>query len=58
MILLFSGYDKGDYPSARSQQREIADALRHRTPCPTWSEPDVVNAQLVNDIKRRRVRVP
>jgi hypothetical protein len=58
VILLLSGYDKGDCPSARSQQREIADALRHLTPCPTWSEPDVVNAPLVNYIKRRGVRVP
>ena len=57
MILLLSGYDKGD-SSAWSQQRKIADALRHLTPCPTWSEPDVFNAPLVNDIKRRGVRTP
>ena len=44
--------------SVWSQQRKIADALRHLTPCPTWSEPDVFNAPLVNDIKRRGVRVP
>ncbi|MGO9151425.1 MAG: hypothetical protein ACLQQM_04600 [Acidimicrobiales bacterium] len=59
MILPLSGYDKGDYPSERSQRREIAaNALRHRTPCPAWSEPDVGNAPLVNDIKRHGVRVP
>jgi hypothetical protein len=29
VILLLSGFDKGDYPSERSR-REIADALRHR----------------------------
>jgi hypothetical protein len=57
VILLLSGFDKGDYPSERSR-REIADALRHLTPCPTWSEPDLVTAPLVNDIKRRGVRVP
>ena len=43
---------------AREPAAEIADALRHLTPCPTWSEPDVVNAPLVNDIKRRGVRMP
>ena len=57
MILVLSGHDKGDCPSERSQQREIANALRHLTPCPTRSKPDVVNAPLVNGIKRRVVRV-
>jgi len=37
MILVLSGHDKGDCPSERSQQREIANALRHLTPCPTHS---------------------
>ena len=31
VILLLSGYDKGDDPSERRQQREIADARRHLT---------------------------
>jgi hypothetical protein len=40
------------------ERAESAAGDRRRTPCPTWSEPDVVNAPLVNDIKRRGVRVP
>ena len=52
MILLLSGYHK-PLPERAEPAAEIADALRHLTPCPTWSEPDVVNAPLVNDIKRR-----
>jgi hypothetical protein len=57
VILLLSGYDKR-LPERAESAAEIADALRHLTPCPTWSEPDVVNAPLVNDIKRRGVRMP
>ena len=57
MILLLSGYDKR-LPERAESAAEIADALRHLTPCLTWSEPDVVNAPLVNDIKRRGVRMP
>ena len=56
MILLLSGYHK-PLPERAEPAAEIADALRHLTPCPTWSEPDVVNAPLVNDIKRRGVRM-
>ena len=52
MILLLSGYDK-----RLPERAESAAGDRRRTPCPTWSEPDVVNAPLVNDIKRRGVRV-
>jgi hypothetical protein len=57
VILLLSGYDKR-LPERAESAAEIADALRHLTPCPTWSEPDVFNAPLVNDIKRRGVRMP
>ena len=57
MILLLSGYHK-PLPERAEPAAEIADALRHLTPCPTWSEPDVVNAPLVNDVKRRGVRMP
>jgi len=57
VILLLSGYDKR-LPERAESAAEIADALRHLTPCPTWSELDVVNAPLVNDIKRRGVRMP
>ena len=53
MILLLSGYDK-----RLPERAESAAGDRRRTPCPTWSEPDVVNAPLVNDIKRRGVRMP
>ena len=39
-ILLLSGYDKR-LPERAESAAEVADALRHLTPCPTWSEPDV-----------------
>jgi len=49
VILLLSGYDKGDDPSERRQQREIADARQHLT---AWRQQEARRA--AEERKRRR----
>ena len=49
VILLLSGYDKGDDPSERRQQREIADARRHLT---AWRQQEA--RRVAEQRKRRR----
>ena len=49
VILLLSGYDKGDDPSERRQQLEIADARRHLT---AWHQQEARRA--AEQRKRRR----